>query len=109
MFVDDFTHDGQWVKDADNSRRCRFQYPSDETLQLAKGGKGFFDPKEAGLLWVATPTDDSLDLNLVADTRLGVTVVTDEAAAGDRVGFVRLSGGDRSLPPDSGAGWHLAD
>jgi hypothetical protein len=50
VFVDDFTHDGQWVKDADNSRRCRFQYPGDETLQLAKGGKGFFDPKEAGLL-----------------------------------------------------------
>ena len=90
MFVDDFTH-SQWAKDGDNSRRCRFQYPSDETLQSAKGGKGFFDPKEAGLLCVATPTDDSLDLNLVADTRLSVTVATDEAAAGDRVRFV--SGG----------------
>ena len=41
------SHDGQWVKDADNSRRCQFQCPSDETLQLAKGGKGFFDPKGA--------------------------------------------------------------
>jgi len=60
VFVDDFTHDGQWVKDADNSRRCRFQYPSDETLQLAKGGKGFFDPKEAGLLCVATPLTTAL-------------------------------------------------
>jgi hypothetical protein len=41
------------------------------------------------------PTDDSLDLNLVADTRLSVTVVTDEAAAGDRVGFVCREGTGR--------------
>jgi hypothetical protein len=75
---------------------------------LAKGGKGFFNPKEAGLLCVATPTDDSLDLNLVADTRLSVTVATDDTAAGDQVGFVCWEG-NRSLPPDSGAGWHLVD
>lgn len=31
VFVDDFTH-GQWAKDGDNSRRCQFQYPGDETL-----------------------------------------------------------------------------
>jgi hypothetical protein len=95
VFVDDFTH-GQWAKDGDNSRRCQFQYPGDETLLLAKGGKGFFDPEEAGLLCVATPTDDSLDLDMVADTRLTVTVAINEpAAAADRVGFVCREG-DRS-------------
>ena len=41
---------------------------------------------------MATPTDDSLDLNLVADTRLSVTVATDETATGDRVGS--LLGGE---------------
>jgi predicted Ser/Thr protein kinase len=95
VFVDDFTH-GQWAKDADNSRRCQIDYPGDETLLVAKGGKGFLDPKEAGLLCVATPTDSSLNLDMVADTRLTVTVATDEpAAAADRVGFVCREG-DRS-------------
>jgi hypothetical protein len=95
VFVDDFTH-SQWAKDGDNSRRCQVQYPGDETRVLAKGGKGFLDPKEAGLLCVATPTDDSLDVDMVADTRLTVTVATDEpAGAGDRVGFACREG-DRS-------------
>jgi hypothetical protein len=95
VFVDDFTH-SQWAKDGDNSRRCQVQYPGDETRVLAKGGKGFLDPKEAGLLRVATPTDDSLDVDMVADTRLTVTVATDEpAGAGDRVGFACREG-DRS-------------
>jgi predicted Ser/Thr protein kinase len=95
VFVDDFTH-GQWARDADNSRRCKIQYPGDETLVVAKGGKGFFDPEEAGLLCVATPTDDSLNVDMVADTRLTVTVAIDEpAAAGDRVGLVCREG-DRS-------------
>jgi hypothetical protein len=95
VFVDDFTH-GQWAADADNSRRCKIQYPGDETLLVAKGGKGFLDPEEAGLLCVATPTDGSLSLDMVADTRLTVTVATAEpTAAGDRVGLVCREG-DRS-------------
>jgi hypothetical protein len=93
VFVDDFASQDRWAKDADNSRRCQVQYPGDETLSLAKGTKRFYDPKEAGLLCVATSTDSSLNADMAADARLTVKVVTDEPApTADRVGFVCREG-----------------
>jgi predicted Ser/Thr protein kinase len=92
-FADDFSSSDLWAADTDNNPRCQTQYPGDETLSLAKGKPGFFDKKQAGLLCVATTTENSLTPDLVTDAQLSVTATVDPTApTADRVGFVCREG-----------------